>query len=143
MSNQLRACNIFGAGAICANAGGTIVPVVSDCRMKTGFLPVGYGLNEIEKLNPVSFLWNDEWKEHNGCDRQIGFLAQEVKEVIPEAVFKTSNSYYGFDSSKLIPVIVSGVKELRKEFKTCSDSTDKCLCDLSKRIDTLSALIGK
>ncbi len=119
MSNQLRACNIFAAGAICANAGGTIVPVTSDCRQKQAIEPLSYGLNTLSCLNPVSFEWKDgHWKDQNGCSKQLGFVAQEVQSVIPEVVYTTESGYLGFDTNKIIPVLTKSVQEL----KSCNDS---------------------
>jgi len=39
-------------------------------------------IDNIKKLNPVSF----EWKAFDSDEKQIGFIAQEVEKVIPEAV---------------------------------------------------------
>jgi hypothetical protein len=117
MSNALRACNIFGAGAICADAAGIIVPTTSDCRLKQDIAPIGYGLCHISCLNPVSYCWNEKAKS-NGCGCQIGFIAQEVKEVVPEAVFKTVSGYYGLDTNKLVPVLTAAVKDLASEVQS-------------------------
>jgi hypothetical protein len=127
MSNQLRACNIFGAGAICANAGGTIVPVSSDCRLKENILPLDLGLGSVLSLNPVSYEWKNK---ENGCGKHIGFIAQEIKEIIPSSVFQTESGYYGFDMNKVVPVLTNSIKEL----KGCNDS-------LKYEIDILKSII--
>jgi len=127
MSNQLRACNIFGAGAICADAGGTIVPSVSDCRLKENILPLDLGLGSVLSLNPVSYEWKNK---ENGCGKHIGFIAQEIKEIIPSSVFKTESGYYGFDMNKVVPVLANSIKEL----KGCNDS-------LRYEIDILKSII--
>lgn len=119
MSNNLRACNIFGSGAICANAGGTIVPVTSDIRQKDCVIPIDKGLDLVSSLNPVSFYWKEgSPKEQNGDKKQLGFVAQEIKQVVPEAVYMTYSGYYGFDVSKIVPILTKGVQEL----KSCNDS---------------------
>ena len=132
MSNALRACNIFGAGAICADAAGIIVPTVSDCRLKQDITPLGYGLCHIACLNPVSYSWNEKAKDvfAPSCGCQIGFIAQEVKAVVPEAVFTTVSGYYGFDTNKLVPVLTSAIKEM----KSCQDA-------MSLEIETLKTLL--
>jgi hypothetical protein len=136
MSNQLRACNIFAAGAVCANAGGTIVPSVSDCRLKQDIAPIGYGLCHISCLNPVAYCWNEKGKD-NGTGCQIGFIAQEVKEVVPEAVFNTVSGYYGLDTNKLVPVLTAAMKEM----KSCNDSMKSCQDAMSLEIETLKTLL--
>ena len=55
----------------------------SDSRLKKDVQPINYGLTEVMKLRPVSFLWNQE-----GMDRQrrLGFIAQELAPVLKEVV---------------------------------------------------------
>jgi hypothetical protein len=114
MSNQLRACNIFGATALCGNAGGTIVPVTSDCRLKSNICPYELGLNELSCLQPKSYTWNEK-SGNNTCYKQVGFIAQEVKQVVPESVYMTESGYYGFDALKLIPLLTNSIKQLSCE----------------------------
>jgi hypothetical protein len=137
MSNCLRACNIFGAGAICANAGGTIVPTTSDCRLKKDICGIGYGLCQVLCLNPISFNWND--KQDNGCARQLGFIAQEVKQIIPEAVFNTVSGYYGLDMNKIVPVLTSAIQEM----KSCNDTMKSCQDAMNLEIENLKAIINR
>jgi hypothetical protein len=108
MSNQLVACNLFGAGAICANASGVIVPVVSDARLKTNICSLDCGINRVSLLNPVTYNWIDE---KHGKGQQIGFIAQEVEKVVPEAVFKTSNDDYGFNDRPLVALLTKTIQE--------------------------------
>ena len=114
MSNQLRACNIFSAGSICANAGGTIVPVTSDCRLKANISCYELGLNELSCLQPKTYTWNEK-SGNNTCHKQVGFIAQEVKQVVPESVYMTESGYYGFDALKLIPLLTNSIKQLSCE----------------------------
>ena len=55
----------------------------SDIRLKKDVQPISYGLGEVMKLRPVSFLWKQE-----GFDRQrrLGFIAQELVPVLKEVV---------------------------------------------------------
>jgi hypothetical protein len=114
MSNQLRACNIFGSASICANAGGTIVPVTSDCRLKENIESYKLGLNEVNCLQPRTYTWNEK-SGNDTCCKHVGFIAQEVKEVVPESVYLTDSGYYGFDSNKLMPLLTNAIKELSCE----------------------------
>jgi hypothetical protein len=114
MSNCLRACNIFGATSLCANAGGTIVPSTSDCRLKENIASYELGLKELNCLQPRTYTWNEK-SGNNTCHKQVGFIAQEVKEVVPESVFVTESGYYGFDSNKLMPLLTNAIKELSCE----------------------------
>jgi hypothetical protein len=130
MANQLRAENL-AEGSICANAGGTIVNDTSDCRLKDCIMCIDYGLYHISCLNPVSFYWNEENKK-NGLGRQIGFVAQEVMQFIPEAVFNTKSGHYGLNMNKIVPVLTSAIKEM----KSCQDT-------MNLEIEKLAAIIKK
>ena len=57
--------------------------------------------------------------------KQVGFLAQNVQEVLPELVSEGSDGYLGVDYSRLTPVLV----EARKEQQA--------------RIDQLEAIVEK
>jgi hypothetical protein len=112
MSNRLIACNLFSAGAICADANGVISAVSSDIKIKKDILPLNYGINDIMSLNPISYLWKDEYKDNKGSDRKIGFVAQEVEKIVPEAVFNTTDGYYGLDDKSFMPIFAKSLQEI-------------------------------
>jgi len=97
--------------------GGTIVGTqTSDIRLKEDVSPLHYGLNEITQLEPCSFKYKAD-----PATPQLGFIAQEVISIIPEAVYDTKEVIQGedptltklaMDYSRLIPVLVQAVKEL-------------------------------
>lgn len=55
---------------------------ISDKRLKKNIDPLEYGLAEINLLNPIKF----KWKGNN--ERGYGFIAQEIRQVIPVMVRK-------------------------------------------------------
>lgn len=104
----------------------------SDARFKKDIKNLNYGLEEIMKLKPVTFRWK---KDHIGKTKipdnlqktKIGFLAQDLLEVIPEVVVThewkktdetkknefeyTENNKLGVMYSDIIPVIVKALQE--------------------------------
>jgi len=54
----------------------------SDERQKQKIIPLNYGLSQVLAMRPVSF----EWKMNPEQGRKIGFLAQDLLEIIPEVV---------------------------------------------------------
>jgi hypothetical protein len=56
----------------------------SDRRMKTGIAPTSKGLAEVLQLQPVAFTRADPT---TGAQEEIGFVAQDVQPVLPEAVW--------------------------------------------------------
>jgi hypothetical protein len=113
-ANQLWACNLVGTTvAVCVGTNGLLVRGASDVRLKTNICNLPYGLCDVKKLNPVSFDWNVEERETRGCNRQIGFIAQEVEPIIPEAVGQQAdNGEYSLSPDKIIPVLTKGIQEL-------------------------------
>ena len=76
---------------------------------------------DIQKLNPVSFSWNDVEKVTRGCNKQLGFIAQEVEPIIPEAVGQSTTGEYSFSPDKIIPVLTKGVQELLVRVEALED----------------------
>lgn len=93
-----------------------LVRGASDARLKTNICNIPYGLCDVNKLRPVSFDWNEQERETRGCNRQVGFIAQEVEPIIPEAVGQQSdNGVYSLSPDKIIPVLTKAVQELSEE----------------------------
>jgi hypothetical protein len=95
--------------------------VVSDARVKSNIQGIGYGLKQILALNPVSYNRHITPKLENGrvtyTDKgvvNVGFLAQEVYKVIPEAAIKPADDkkeLWGVIPSEMIPVLVKAIQE--------------------------------
>jgi hypothetical protein len=90
----------------------------SDARLKdvTG---EAKGLEIINKLNPVSY----NWKFNNKSDE--GLIAQEVKDVVPNAVTGSEEDYYMMDYSKLVTPLVKAVQEQQKQIETLKSEIAK------------------
>jgi hypothetical protein len=65
---------------------GTNIFNASDIRLKQNISTTTYGLNTISLLNPVKFNWVNGFEPSEDGKDMLGFVAQEVLEVIPEAV---------------------------------------------------------
>jgi len=101
-------------GNICVT--GT-VGACSDERYKKNIETITNALALIEKMRGVNFNWRtDEFADKRFSDaEQVGFIAQELKEVLPELVSQGSDGFYSVDYSRLTPVLVEAVKEQQKE----------------------------
>ena len=85
----------------------------SDKKLKTNVddTPIN-ALQILDKINLYSFDFIDEKYGHH---KDIGFIAQELKEQIPEAVVLVpdeDNGTYCVDNLKIVPYLVKAVKEL-------------------------------
>jgi Chaperone of endosialidase len=91
---------------------GIVTTSASDSRLKANVAAIPYGLAHVKQLNPVRFQWATV---SHGDEPDIGLIAQEVQPVIPEAVTMNAGGKYNLDYAKLVPVLISAVKELAAE----------------------------
>jgi hypothetical protein len=98
----------------------------SDQTKKHDIKDIPYGLSDVMKLHPVTY-------KLNGTDYQdIGFLAQEVKPVLPEIVYGQEGNMtlsYG----QITAVLTKAVQELKTENDLLKKGNDL----LKKRIEVL------
>ena len=97
----------------------------SDGRLKTQVQEITGALDLVERLRGVRFRWLPEQDRAFGRDLrlpseapQVGFIAQEVAQVAPEAVVEPrdpDHQPYGVMETKLIPILVEAIKEQQKE----------------------------
>lgn len=103
--NGLATCTlqVNGAGS---------VGCVSDSAAKRDIQSWSPGLDAIAQLRPVSY----RWKEGDQAPA-VGFLAQEVGDVIPEAVRRQEwgGGMLTLDDRAILAALVNAVKELRDE----------------------------
>ena len=116
-----------------SKTGGTSWAVFSDARLKDIGSRYTTGLEALTKLQPVRF----RYKQDNALgitnhDEQIGFIAQEVEQVIPEAVTMMPSGYRQLSADPILWTMLNATKELKAE----ND-------DLKARVAQPEALIEK
>jgi len=112
---QIESLGGTGSRAVLADSSGLLSAPVSDISVKQNISTIGYGLNEILKMNPVWFDYIDEYKNY-GQSRQNGNIAQEMESIIPEAVFTTpSTGKMGINYDQLHAVYIKAIQELKAE----------------------------
>ena len=108
----------------------------SDATYKENVTDIQYGLADIRKLSPRSFTYKGDGSN------AIGFIAQELKDIIPEVVFGTEGSYtvsYGALSS----LALQGVKELdARTFGLATVGTTTASTTAVLTIDTDTGRVG-
>jgi hypothetical protein len=77
----------------------------SDRNLKENIVPIGNSMDKVMALNPVTYTWKS-----NGA-KGIGFIAQEVEEVIPELVNTNDDGTKGIYSLEMIPYLVKALQE--------------------------------
>ena len=96
--------------------GGTSWATSSDLRLKTVLGNYEKGLDEIAALNAVRFVYNEGNPRELLSDiEQVGFVAQEVQKIFPEAVSDAEDGYLDFNIHAINIALVNAIKELKAE----------------------------
>ena len=86
----------------------------SDRELKNNIKPIPWALDKINKIGGYSFDWNEDKQDiYKGTD--IGVIAQEIEEVLPELVQTRENGYKAVKYDKLVSLLIEGIKDLSKE----------------------------
>ncbi|MEN8259162.1 MAG: tetratricopeptide repeat protein [Pseudomonadota bacterium] len=90
---------------------------LSDKRLKTNIQPVKGALDLVKKLKGVNFDWkvDEDIEVIINNQSRVGFIAQEVEEVIPQIVYTTPEGYKGVHYSNLVAILVEAIKEQQSE----------------------------
>jgi hypothetical protein len=83
----------------------------SDFNLKNSIEPINYGINCINKLKPVSYLWNDVNRKLDSTIPDIGFIAQDVMDVIPEAVRSNGDGDLQLNYKAITATLVKAIQE--------------------------------
>ena len=94
-------------------AGGDIT-AFSDKRHKTNITRIENALDKVCQLSGYTF-------DHDG-ERKTGVIAQEIKAVLPEAVYGSEETTYSVAYGNLAGIIIEAIKELRNEIQELKQS---------------------
>ena len=119
--------NPYNAGLIFPDGTKQTTGYASDERLKKNITPLSNGIEMIKNLNPVNFQWNPESPLANDDPKwsntaiQVGFLAQEIENIIPTAVID-NGKFYQLDSTQIIPYLVKANQELSAQISALSNA---------------------
>jgi len=122
-----------GIASITVDAQGRLTAAstdASDENLKTNIANISSSnsLDKIKNLQPVSFNWKNEIEGvRNTTDTQIGLIAQQVENYVPEAIFDGAESLGGenvkkIDYNSLVALLIGAVKELEEKVKTLENA---------------------
>ena len=95
----------------------------SDERLKDDIQPIENSLNKVDKIGGYTFVWNDKQSTYEGKD--VGVIAQEIEEVLPEVVTTRGNGFKAVKYEKIVPLLIESIKELKQEV---DEIKQKCDC---------------
>jgi hypothetical protein len=95
----------------------------SDQRLKDNIVAIEDPLAKVLSISGNTYIWNEKsGKEGN----DVGVIAQEILEVLPEAVTTRDNGYLAVDYHKIVPLLVEAIKELSAKVENLEQKlTDK------------------
>jgi hypothetical protein len=88
----------------------------SDARYKKEITKITNALDKLDKINGVTYKWNSQ-APHSDTKEQVGVLAQEVIEVLPQAVETNEDGYMSVSYGKIVPLLIEAIKELKAEIE--------------------------
>ena len=103
----------------------------SDKRLKDNIQPIENALEKLNKIGGYTFDWNDKIEIHGYEGHDIGVIAQEIEEVLPETVTTRDNGYKAVKYEKLVAFLIQVDKEQQEIIK-----------DQQRQIDELRELIN-
>ncbi len=115
--------------------------ISSDARLKTIDGKYDKGLSEILKLNTIAYHYKKDNARNLPTDEQgVGFVAQDVQQVFPEAVKENADGYLSIDLHPVLVSYINAFKELHA--KSLQQDTKIELLEkqnemLLKRLDAL------
>jgi hypothetical protein len=95
-------------------AGDVVAYYSSDKRYKENIKPIESPIEKVKSIRGVTFQWNKKSHKETG-KKDVGVIAQEVEEVLPEIVQTRDNGYKAVDYQKLTALLIEAVKDQQKQ----------------------------
>lgn len=121
---------VFNTNNIAFIAAGTgVYSNVSDMRVKTNVKIINDGLEKVMAMRPVSYDFHTSrtlrdgvvtFNKNDKTIKTIGFLAQELAKVVPEAVIipkDPANELYNVSYATVVPVLTKAIQEQQAEIE--------------------------
>ena len=107
----------------------------SDCRLKKNIQTTNYGIASVMCLNPVRFNWIDGFEDAEKDKNMLGFIAQEVQNVVPEAV-----NHFSLDSLDVKGTIIENPLSVNEKYliPVLTKALQEAVC----KINTLETCLG-
>jgi hypothetical protein len=131
----------------------------SDARLKKNINTISSATEKLAKIRGVYFEWNTEAienmekvKDAKHVDenessieektseltqqypkgQQVGVIAQEVEEIMPEAVLTDTDGTKLVDYTKLVPLLIQAINEQQQQIQQQGDQIEKLKADIIK-----------
>lgn len=117
------------------DVGGGMYFTFSDKRLKKDIAPLQNALSKVKALNPVSYEYDNtllkDTKFSEG--KTNGFLAQELLEIVPEAVRQHESGTLMVNYDAVIPVLTEAIQEQQ----VLIESKDEAIVELNNQVSSV------
>ena len=96
----------------------------SDSRLKTNLKNIENPLDKIQKINGYTFDWIENSELHSNKGSDVGVIAQEVEEILPEVVTTRKNGYKAVKYEKVVPLLIECIKSQDKQIDNLKEQTN-------------------
>jgi hypothetical protein len=119
-----------------------IIAYASDKRLKHNIQVIDNAIDKVMKLTGMTYQWNNVGSKHgwepDTETREAGVFAQEVQEVLPEAVklapfdnnmgvSKSGENFLTVKYEKIVPLLIEAIKEQQKQIEELQNKLDNVL----------------
>ena len=115
--------------------------VTSDKRFKSNIKKIDNALSLVRQIEGDTY----EYKQDNEAGRvmpegrSLGFVAQDLAKVLPDAVMKDEEGFLAVNYDAVIPLLVEAVKELDSQIQTAKD-LQREISDLRSELNQLKGI---
>jgi hypothetical protein len=109
---QCNGTGVWGAGAYVNG---------SDARIKENIVSIDSGLDVVNKLNPVTYTYKEDWSKDQST--QTGFIAQELLVALEgknyvDGIVQQGGEYMSVAYQNIIPLLTKAIQELSAKVET-------------------------
>jgi hypothetical protein len=103
----------------------------SDIRFKENITAIESPIEKIKMISGNTYDWKAENKDIHGFEgNDVGVIAQEIEEVLPQLVVTRDNGYKAVKYDKLVALLIEGIKEQQKQIEDLSNKINKLETEL-------------
>ena len=119
----------------------------SDKRLKNNIKNIENPLDKLHKINGYSFDWistkdSNNKDAHTNEGHDIGVIAQEIEEVLPEICITRNNGYKAIRYEKITPLLIEGIKEQQKQIQSQQEKINYLEEQLKKQQEQINLLLN-
>jgi len=115
----------YNSGALKAYIDGSGIWQTSDKRKKENIKNIVSATDKINMLNGYTYSFKELSDDKSLSQSSVGYMAQELQKVIPEAVQKSAHGDYFVNYTMVVPVLTEALKEQNEKIELLMKANEK------------------